>query len=76
MNQQQFFKDLKDKVEEGSRVTVEIVGGVSKVLYKEKGKYYLDIGEKKNSVSRKRSRTEIHNMVARLLDEQRTQGKE
>tara|TARA_Y100000310_G_scaffold279092_1_gene298028 strand:- start:1842 stop:2069 length:228 start_codon:yes stop_codon:yes gene_type:complete len=73
---QEFFGKFWKVVESGDPLTVEIVRGASKVLWKEGGKYFLSAGGKKGSVSRRRARTEIHNMVARLLDEQRLQGKE
>lgn len=67
---QQFFHELWKIVEKGNPVTVEVVENASKVLYKENQRYYLDIGNKKTLISRRRARTLINDMVARLHDEQ------
>ena len=70
MTSQQLFHDHWSEVEVGTPVTVEVIGGISKILFKENKQYFLDVSGKRESVSRRRARTEIHNMVARLLDEQ------
>ncbi|MEK7505800.1 MAG: hypothetical protein AAB597_02810 [Patescibacteria group bacterium] len=75
MNQQQLFESYWAIIESGNPLTVEVVGGIVKVLWKENNRYFLSAADKKVSVSRRRARTEIHNMVARLLDERKTQEK-
>lgn len=76
MNQRQLFEDHWKIIEAKEPLTVEVVGGIVKTLWKEGDKYFLSAAGEKVSVSRRRARTLIHDMVARLLDEQQAQRKE
>lgn len=75
MKQKELFAKFWKVIEDERPLTVEIIGRISKVLWKENGRYYLSTGNEKGPVSRRRARTIIHDMVARILDEQRVKGK-
>jgi len=68
--------------ESGKRILLEKIDGITRFLYREgeedtdEGKYFLETVDKKGGkstqpISRRRARTLINDMVARILDEER-----
>lgn len=67
----EYFRRFWNDVQKGDHLLIETIDGISKTLYKEGDEYRLQAGGTTSTASFHRARTLVHDMVARILDEER-----